>query len=121
MTLAEQIKQVMELDAKRTQGEWGDVCPDYYDGEAVLFLNFDEKNRIATGHDESFIGQTPTMASIIRQLTDIVKQQHEALDSVKQYMLEQTMGHRAGTHPREMQVSVYQALAQSAPIVKEIV
>ncbi len=167
MTLAKQIKQVMYLDAKRTQGEWqncGEDIEHFYNDihgysrsytagydplvMAVLpattplekrFWN-DESNdafelnlisRDKDGlhcnfnkSDYAFIAQAPLMASIIRQLTDIVKHQHEALDESK--ILIGAKNDRLNAAQIESNINrawhiMNTALALSAPIVKEIV
>lgn len=92
--LAEDIKRVMELDAKRTPGEW--TC-DSYDRLPYINAYFFLKMRSAeqevcdigwpdqddlTQNNADFIAAAPTMATIIRQLIDIVRARHEALEAI---------------------------------------
>jgi hypothetical protein len=124
--LAADIKRVMELDAKRTQGDWLPFrwrqMPHGADPGEGGFINngqllFDGSEN---GHEEigqfdadadlDFGASAPLMADIIRQLTDIVRVQHEALKSI----------HLHEEFLEEGCEIINEALALSAPLVKEV-
>jgi hypothetical protein len=143
MTLAEQIKQVMELDAKRTQGvlvhrtdkhvgdiyvgegdnHWFARCfaDKKYDAPDGKFYNDALEGAASKSAAEkqikanaAFVVSTPLMASIIRQLTDVVKVQHEALVEGKHYTFLAEHHQDESNFPELAD----KALALSAPIVK---
>lgn len=87
-TLAESIKQVMELDAERNNPRKPWKLGDYKIGmypHSITNPNGDAElgnwmlASVRWQPDADFIASAPLMASIIRQLTDIVCVQHEAL------------------------------------------
>lgn len=130
--LAEQIKQVMELDAKRTQGKWYN-CKRIYDGETIGWHISGDKhgslNPICESNDyhihshsemdgdSDFIASAPLMADIIRQLTDIIRVQHEALDVIRDDFVEYWYGESGKSAELASIDKADRALALSAPIV----
>lgn len=113
MNLVEQINKVMELDAKRkaTQNAF----------ENSKFNTVIEVARNMAKNDLQ--KKAPLMASIIRQLTDIVKQQHEAWGTVQIYIYADTfrgLDNGALAKLDAINEVVTNSLALSAPIVKGV-
>jgi len=77
MTLQEQIDRILELDAKRQQGEWvaeeGDCNIDLGEHGAI----YDEGGH--TEEDAQFIASAPTMVEIIRKQSEMLKVAKEAI------------------------------------------
>jgi hypothetical protein len=96
--LAEAVKLIAELNAKRTQGS--DIPP---------MIDGISERGIARLDLEANI---PLMADIIAQLTDIVRVQHEANDSI---VASGSFDHL----DKRIRDKVMSALALSAPIVKK--
>lgn len=126
MTLAEQIKQVMELDEKRPSAR--------IDYVVTLKQFWDDAKKEAFFNSMERSCQFHNAASIIRQLTDIVKTQHEALEHGCLWVKEMREGvnkwagsiEMCGVQARQENLDSWAnktrgLLALSAPIVKEIV
>ncbi len=137
--LAADIKRVMELDAKRTQGEWlpfpwrkmphgADPGEGGFINNGQLFHDGSENGHEEIGHFDSdadldFGASAPRMADIIRQLTDIVRAQHEVLMLGQQFDDSVFWG-ESGERNKRAAARGYgrkrkAALALSAPLVKE--
>ena len=118
--LAADIKRVMELDAKRTQGEWfwsartlrSDIRDAEGDVEKTEDILWQDMCGISASKDNAtFLESASLMAAIIRQLAEIVRVQHEAGTNVVKWV-----------EPRDFAANDYidamrKALALSAPIV----
>ena len=138
--LAADIKRVMELDAKRTQGDWpmwagltfydqkipeGATLAQWLAGDGTCWPVGDLGNRekghpeklsqvvaLVNGQDnQSFIASAPRMADIIHKLTDIVRVQHEALFALTDSVEDRTI--------QEAREKAIKAIALAAPIVEE--
>lgn len=120
--LAEQIKQVMELDAKRTRGQWRTKPPQ--DASRVYgpfgidcVANVQVSNMDNWKDNAEFIASAPLMASIIRQLVDIVTQQHEALRRYVNVVVSVNDPNDWSPKVADGGLEARKALALSAPIV----
>ncbi len=126
-TLAADIKRVMELDAKRTQGEWHHiktyVCDEktWYDesgvryGEPpnwVLSLNTSGIEYDKQPETAAFIASAPLMADIIRQQGEVIRKLRVAL------LAAQAAGDFRGHIGEMAEYTISQALALSAPLVE---
>lgn len=100
MTLQEQIDRVLELDAKRTQGEW-DSDGEYistsipwktgvdchgrpYKNDFIAEVEYDglsTTTRDTSTNDAYFIAFAPQMAAIIRKQSEMLKVAKEGLSS----------------------------------------
>lgn len=83
--LEAEVKRILELDQKRTQGKWDFYCRDcgidkedldkYPNGGCGGFLGWElegvpdaERGQFQNGYDAAFVASAPQMAQIIRQI-----------------------------------------------------
>jgi len=131
--LAADIKRVMELDAKRTQGDWlpfrwrqmphGAVPGEGgFINNGQLFHDGSENGHEEIGQFDSdadleFGASAPRMIAIIRRQQEVIRVQHEALEHAAHW---RPFGEAIARHIDGSACPVQVALALSAPLVKEV-
>jgi len=132
--LAADIKRVMELDAKRTPGEWlpfpwrkmphgADPGEGGFINNGQLFHDGSENGHEEIGQFDSdadldFGASAALMADIIRRQQEVIRELVEALDNTKIVIGNWFLGNP--DFVEHTQIYIKELIALSAPLVKEV-
>jgi hypothetical protein len=133
--LAADIKRVMDLDAKRTQGEWlpfpwrkmphgADPGEGGFINNGQLFHDGSENGHEEIGQldsdaDLDFGASAPLMADIIRRQQEVIREMHKRAERAQ--MLQETAWMDVEPVPCEIEArnEMKRIVSLSAPLVKE--